>query len=803
MFRLAADLRYAVRMLLRDRGFAIVTVLVLALGIGTSTAIYTVVDHIVFRPLDLPDSERLVALCEASRTSHGFCSVSPPDATDWAARSRTLHSIGIARSETFAWSRETGARTLTGGIATPSFLQALGVRPVLGRLLQDSDMPPAGNGQVVVLDYGMWQSDLGGDPAAVGREIVLDGKPYRVVGVLPEGTQVPRLEWVRFWTPVPFDPRDEENRTWRGLIAVGRLAPNATVASASAELNRIQRALAREHPVEDAGWTVTAIRMRDQMVGGARRTLLVFLGAVGVVLILVCVNVANLLLARAATRERELAVRSALGARRGVLARQLLTESGVLALLGGIGGLLVALVGTRTFVRLAPTGIPRVNEIAMDGRVFLFVLGVTVACGLLVGLAPAVHTNVGDLMRVLRHARTSASRRAGRLRRGLVVGELALTLMLVAGAALLLRSYSGLLDWNPGFDPDHVLTFQVFPGMGRYPAPEQLLGFYREAEDRLRALPGVVSVGMASSGPLFGGGDGTTPFLIAGRSDWTRANAPGVSWYDVSPDYFATLGVPVIAGRPIAETDRAGSETVALINETMARRYWPNSSPVGARLTLPDMDFTVQVIGVVRDIPSFYPGQSTDPELYWSNRQHPRWATYFVLRTATDPASLAQPAAAALHAVNPNVTPSSVRTVAQLTSAERVRPRFNALLVASFAVVALVLGMVGIYGVISYTVQQRAQEIGIRLALGARRRRVLRDVGMDGARLIVLGVLLGLGGALLLSRTLRGMLYGVAPTDASTLAVTVVVVMLAAVGAVLVPAVRASGTDPMRVLRGE
>ncbi len=804
MDRLSTEIRLAFRLLARRPTFTAVVILVMSLGIGTSTAVFTVVDHVLFRPLDLPDSERMVAVCQTHPQGEQWCGASPTNAHDWESRSRTLSAVGIGRAENAALRTDQGARNITIGIATAGFLQAMGVHPELGRLLVSDDVPPHGPGNVAVLTYEFWQNEFGGDPAMMGQTVTLEEHPYEIIGVLPDGAKVPRLDFAQVWLPVPFDPADESRRDWRGFRAWARLAPGVRLEEAQRELEAIQRSLVEEHPEVLAGSGVEVRRMREYLVANARTTLLVFAGVVFVVLLIVSVNVASLLLAHATSRDREFVVRAALGATRSSLAKQLLVESGVLAALGGLGGITVGFWSTRAFLYLAPAGIPRIDEVRIDARILVFALAATGVASIVFGLAPLARLWSMNVAARLREGhRQSGGWGTQRARRLLVVAQLTLAMMLLVGAGLLFRSFTGLLEWRPGFETAHVLTFQVFPGTGRYPDRDELLALYRRAETELTAIPGVQAVGTTSAGPLFGGGDGSTPFHIDGRPVLPLDQAPTVAWYDVGPGYFEAIGIPLLAGRAFTETDERGATPVALVNATFAQRLWSDGSPVGAHVTLPNLDYAVEVVGVVGDIQPFNPGENAEPEIYFSNRQFTRWATYFVLRTEIDPTALVAPATTTLATIDPELVPSRVSTLEQLAARQRVAPRFNLALVGVFALVALVLGAVGTYGVLAYTVALRRHEIGIRMALGADGRRIVRWITAEGAKIIAIGMALGLIGAVALARLLEGMLYGVAPTDPFAYAGPVALLVATGSIACLVPALRATTIEPTEAMRGE
>ena len=798
---LGQDVPFALRGLRRNPGFAAAAILTLALGVGANAAIFSVVNAVLLQPLPFPRPDRLFALCSENRVVAGFCVASPPDVEDMRQASRTIAGLGLARSRLFLHRTPAGAEGLLGGLATPALFRVLGVAPALGRLLEPADLQ-SGRNTVIVLSHAVWESRFGGDSGAIGRTLRLDGRSYRIVGVLPAGFSVPQFERVQFWTPLPFDPRDEANRDWRGFVVYGRLAPGATIDAAQSDLAAIAAQLARAHPKTDAGWGVRVEPLLDQVVGPVRRTLIVFLGAVGLVLLIGCANVANLLLARASARRRELAVRIALGGSRRRLVRMLLTEGVVLAALGSAAGLLLAFAGVRAFLALAPAGIPRLGGVVIDQRVLVFAALVGLASSVLFGTLPALRASRVDVSDALKDGRRTGIGRGLQLRGTLIVAEVALALMLLVGAGLLLRSFVALVMWQPGFEQQHLLTLQIFVPEGKYPRSGAVGAFYRRALGRLSSFPGVVSAGAASSGPLFGGRE-TDSFTIDGAPAGTRGDGSPVRWFDVSPGYFPTMGIPIVAGRDFTDRDGPGAPPVAIVNEAMARRYWPGTSPLDDLVTLKEEKLTVRIVGVVRDVPPFYAGEPVGPEIYWPDYQHPRWATFLVIRTAGTPARLAPDIRHLLARVEPDLDVTHVNTMPELVARQLVRPRFTALLIGVFAVMAVFLAAVGIYGVTAYAVAQRTREFGIRLALGAEPAQVVRTVLREGMLRAFAGIALGLAGALALSRVLTGLLTGIQATDPATLVVVSGLAALMAVAATYLPARRASRVDPMAALRSE
>jgi predicted permease len=798
---IVSDLRFALRRLLRRPGFTTLAVATLALGTGASAAMYGIVDRVLLRPLPFPASGRLVALCETNPSLEGFCVASPPDVEDWSREVRSFASIGLGRSWPFTMRRPDGSEGISGGLATPGLFRTLQVEPLIGRLLTDDDLA-AGGRHVAVLSHEMWTTRFGSDRQVLGRTIVLDGASYRVVGVLALGTEVPHLGSVKVWVPLPFDPRDEENRRWRGFVTVGRLAGGASVASAGSELRTLQQRLAERHPETNRGWSARVEPLLDNVVGPVRSTLLVFLGAVALLLLVACTNVANLLVARGAERERELAVRAAVGARPAALFRLVAVESLLLAIVGGVAGAFVAMWVADALLALMPGGLPRIHGIAFDARTLGGATVLTLVAGLVAGFAPAWRGARLDLAEVMKAGHQPAAwRRTLGLRGGLVAVQVALAVVLAVGGGLLARSYASLLRWEPGFDRSHLLTFWTFASSDKYPDHPRITALFERIEQELRALPGVSDVGMTSSGPLFGGEE-PGEFLREGAADDARS-VMTARWYDMSPTYFRALGLPLRRGRLFTEADRSGAPPVALINEAMARRYFAGSDPVGRLIRQRNNNAPLQIVGVVADVAPFVPGEAVRPEVYWPFAQSPRWASHFVLRTSGDPALLARVVEARLTAVDPDMRPSGVMTMEERVDAELARPRFYMLLIGTFALLALGLTIVGVYGVIAASVAGRTREIGVRIALGADAARVRGMVLKEGLVLTGIGLAIGLVTAAGVSRLAAGLLNGVRATDPVTYAATAVVVTSAAVLACLVPARRATRVHPMEALRSD
>ncbi len=798
MTHILADVRLAFRGLVARPGFTTTAVLTLALCTGITTTIFSVVDGVVLRPLPLPDSRRLITLCERyPGATADWCSVSPPNAADIAERSHTLSSVGIARNWGAHLETPDGGEFINAGIADAEFFTALGVAPLKGRALRASDLI-GGPGQVAVVTYEFWQSRLGGAADVVGRVISLDKAPVTIVGVMPRGFAVPMNEQVQLWRPLHINPRDEQHRQWPGFVAYARLKRGVSLAAAQADLDAIDTSLKRDHFPTSAEWWIGARSLQDLVVGEARGTILLFLGAVALVLLIGCANVANLLLVRGTARRREIALRIALGATRSDLVGRFLMESLLLAVAGTGLGVVLATWGIDAFCSYAPVGVPRLDEVQLNVRVLLFAVALAFGTTLVFGLAPALTVTRVDPARALREGGRGQTARAGRLGMGLVVFELALAVVLLSGAGLLARTFSAYAAWNPGFERERLLTFSLSASEGTYRHGSDVGALWSRIARDLRSAPGVTGAGSASGGPLFGGRE-TAEAFPAGPE--TGRPAATVRWFDVSPGFFEALGVPVVKGRDFDAHDDPGSTQVAIVNETAARVLWPNVDPVGKRLEIRTEKAQVEIVGVVRDVPSIRPGLAVEPELYWPQSQRPRWFSYVLVRTST-PAAAALPAIrSTLHRIDSDLSPGDVRTMAERATRALVSPRFNMLLLSVFGLTALALGAIGAYGLLSYIVSQRTQEIGVRFALGARPAQVVGEVIWRGLALAIPGVGLGVLGALAMSGAIGHLVFGVSPRDPLTLAVSAATLLLVTIVACAVPARRASRVDPMVALR--
>jgi putative ABC transport system permease protein len=806
MDQLARDLRFAARSFRRSPGLTLAALLALGLGVGATAAIYTVVDAVLLEPLAYPEPDELVLLID-SNPEAGFprFSASPPNFADWREQNRSFeHLAAFSRANLALDAPGVEPERLSGATVGSGFFEALAVAPLHGRIFRAEEDGP-GAEAVTVLGHGLWQRRFGARPEIVGRTVTVNGEARRVVGVMPAGFAFPSE--VEIWVPLALEI-DPNQRGAHYLGVLGRLRDGVTRDAAQAEMTGITARLAEEYPDSNEGWGVNLLRVHELMVEDVRPYLRIVAWAVAAVLLIVCANVANLLLVRAARRERELAVRTALGAGRGRLARQLLTETFLLSLAGGALGLGFGLWGTRALVALNADEIPRAAEIGLDPSVFLFTFGMALAAGLLAGLAPVVHAARADLQGSLKEG-TSAAGEGGRaraLRKALVLVEVAVAVVLLVAAGLLLRSLLRLQGISPGFEPAGVLTAQVSLPDARYPDDIARAPFYRQLRERLEALPGVEAAGAGFPLPLSGAGY-FLAFGIEGREAPPPQDAPSAGIRFVTPGYLEALEIPLVDGRRITDADRAGAVEVAVVNRAMAERLWPGESPLGGRFTFgdptaPDAEW-LEIVGVVGDVRHGDLTTEPDMEVYLAMDQSPFSTATLVLRTGADPESLTSGVREAVRAVDPSLPVYRVQTLEQVAADALADQRFSAVLLAVFAGLALVLASLGVYGVLSYAVSQRTRELGLRMALGAPRERVLRQVIGEGMVLVAIGVAAGTAGAFAASRLLGSLLYEVGTADPLTYAAVPALLVLVGLAAVWLPARRATRVEPVVALRTE
>jgi predicted permease len=823
------DLRFAFRQLLKHPGFTAVAVLTLALGIGANTAIFSIINGLLLRPLPYPEPGRLVTLWERS-PQRGVEQerVSGPDYLDWQLQNKVFADMAVSPgwegSETFNLVLRDGTVKVLAGYNSASLFTTLGARPLLGRALLPEEDRKQGN-RAVVLGYGLWQRHFGGDSNVIGRTLTVDTygrRDYTIVGVMPPGFGLPsRCElWLPLgWMGVSLTERRSAH--WHNVIA--RLKPGVTLAQAQAEMNVIQGRLARAHPGETIGSEVAVVPLLDQALGRNLRTaLMVLWGVVAGVLLIACANVANLMLARAASRQKEIALRAALGAGRWRVIRQLLTESLVLASIGGALGVLAGWGGLRLFVAAAPGNIPRLEEVTLDATALLFTAGVALVTGVLFGAAPALQFSRPDLNETLKEGSlgSSTGTAAGRTRNLLVVAEVALSVVLLAGAGLMLQSFARMLRAERGIQPEHLLTAELDFSVSGFttwvrPTATRPQVPLRELIERLRALPGVQAVGAGSRLLRRENRPPAQSFAVAGRPVLKPEEQPAAEFKGITPDWLRALGARVLRGRDFTESDILEAPGVVLINETLARRYFPNENPIGQRLRMGDQQPQLnatnvwglpewsEIVGVVSDVKSMHPRPEAVPEVYPSYWQYPMQSPVLLVRAAGDPAALVHAIRSETKQLIPNLPPPLIRTMDDLLSETVAQPRLQTGLLSLFAGVALVLSAVGLYGVLACAVTQRQREIGIRLALGAQQRGVLSLVIGQGMKLALVGVAIGIAAALALTRVIRSLLYGIEPGDPLTLLGVSLLLVATALFACWLPARRASRVDPMVALRYE
>lgn len=814
---LAQDLGYALRSLRHHPGFAAVVVLTLALGIGACTAIFSVVNGVLLKPLPFPEADQLVALSERSREAPQTA-VAYPDYLDWRAQQTVFEELA--------------ARWITGGVltgqgepervfgrwVTASFFPTLGVKPQIGRFFNAEEDAP-GSGAVIVLGYSLWQRRYGGDPQLIGKTIFYNSESWTVIGVAPAGFDFYGQNNQNNDFFLPFgrlvDREFMRDRHSHAVWVTGRLKPGVTIDQARAQMSAIAARLSRQYPASNAGYGVELTPFLADYVGDAHQALFVISGAVALVLLIACANVANLLLARDTTRRRELSIRLAMGAGRSRIIRQLLTESAVLALAGGALGLLLAFAGLDLIVKLSPDSLPRLEQVSIDPPVLCFTILVTMLTGIIFGLAPALHLSRVDLHEALKQSGRQSSGGAGaqRLRGVLVVAEVALSLVLLTGAGLLLRSFRQLMEVDPGFDARNVLTLRLRLPDGKYREAAQSTGFLQEVSRRIATLPGVTDLSVATGFPLSRGGD--TGYWIEGEvkpekpGDWPIALS-----LSVGDGYHRTLGISLLSGRYFTEGDTAGAPRVALVDENFVRRHFPDrplNEALGKRLRFGgDGEEWREIVGVVRHVRHNDLEAEGFPQIYtpWLQLNPVALADYarvmdLVIKTSGPPLSLVASIKRVVQSLDKDQPLGNVQTLEAL-AAQRLAPRrFNLLLLGGFALIALLLGVVGLYGVISYTVTQRTRELGIRLALGARRNDVLRLVIKRGMSYSLIGIVIGLAAALALTRLMESLLYGVSPADPLTFAGITLLLALVSLLASWIPARRAAKVDPLIALRHE
>jgi putative ABC transport system permease protein len=806
------DLRFAARMLHRSPSFTAVAVLTLALGIGSNTAIFSVVNAVLLRPLPYKDSDRLVQLIEHDQKREiDFDWVSFPNFHDWAEQSKTFQHMAAYKFHALKLTNVSQAEMLFGIKASATLLPMLGAEPILGRNFRsDEDQP--GRDHEVLLGYDTWKQSFRADPQLIGRRVTLNDEPYTVIGVMPPNFNFPPTVPITSSLPsrktafliplgIAFNPAQ---RDWNMLGVIARLRPDATITQARADLDTVARNLELQYPGQNRGITVRVEPLLNQVVGDVRPALWIFLAAISLVLLVACANVTSLLLARSTIREKEMALRSSLGATRSRLVRQLLTESVLMAIAGGAFGVLLAYGGIPLLAVLTPANLPRIEDVAIDGRVLAYTFVVSVLTGIIFGLAPSLGVGHADISQPLKGQRSTPTAKHSRLRSALVVSEIALSLALLIGAGLMLKSFLRMERVNPGFRAEKLLTVWTILSEAKY-ASHQQAAFYEQAWQRIHALPGVKSVGAIDNLPL-SGIHGGGPFTIEGHPTESDADAPSAYRCVVSVNYFQTMGIPLLHGREFTERDREGIPTVLMINETAAHRYWSDQNPVGSRLS-----FTtgrtppawLEVVGVVKDVLHDGLESPAKPTIYLPFLQSPQAFMVTVVRTDIDPTGLASAVRGAIAAVDKDQPVLMTRTMTDIYSDSVAQRRFNTALVVAFGTLALLLAVVGVYGLMAFAVTQRTHEMGVRIALGAERWDVVKLVLGQGLMLAFFGIAFGLAVAFFLTRFFSKLLFNVPQTDPATFIIVSLCLGGIALLASYIPARRAMLVDPMVALRYE
>jgi predicted permease len=806
------DLRYGFRSLIRKPGFTIVAIIALAMGIGANSAIFSVVNSILLRPLAYHDPEQLVVINHDYPKIDLKASVSAIGYSHYRDNAQSFESVAATTGGSFNLTGRGEPERLNGALVTHNFFSTLGARPALGRLFLPEEAQP-GKNKVVVLGHSFWQRRFGGESDIVNKSIMLNDENYTVVGVMPPSFQFGREigQVIDLWTPIAFTPAQlsYNNLTNEFLFVIARLKPGVVIQQAQAELDTIANSLRQQYlpwAATRSEWGLTTESLRELVVGNIRRPLWILMGIVGLVLLIACANVANLLLARAADRQKEMAIRTALGAGRWRVVRQLLTENALLALSGGVAGLLLAYLGINALVKINEVQIPRAHEIGLDWRVLAFTLCVSLLTGVIFGFLPALHSSKADLHDTLKEGgRSGSSGARAWVRNMLVVLEMALALVVLVSAGLLMRSFWRLQQVNPGFVPQNVLAMSLGLPAAKYREPAQRANFYKELLQQIRALPGVQSAGATSILPL-SGNNSSGSFQIEGRVVPPGQSSPHGDRWAATTDYFTAMKIPLIRGRYFDDRDTMESQPVALIDETMQRKYWPDEDPVGRRITFQggqNNPIWREIVGIVGHVKHKGLEGESRVQYYIPHTQVQNANMNLVVRASIDPANMAGAVRGAISSLDKDLPVFRVKTMEQYVIDSMAERRFAMMLIGIFAAVALALAAVGLYGVLSYTITQRSHEIGIRMALGAQVGDVLLLVIGQGMLLALIGVVLGSIAAFMLTRLMANLLFDVKARDPLTFASIVLLLMLVALVACFVPARRATKVDPIEALRYE
>lgn len=815
MQKLLQDLRFAVRLILKNPGFSVATVVVLALGIGANTAIFSVVHSVLLRPLPFSEPERLVQIWHTppAKSFPGIprFSVSAANYLDWKQQNQSFERTAVYSHGGFTVTGQGQPEAITAAQVEPDFFAVLRAHPMMGRVFAPGEVQAGSN--VVILSHRYWKERLGSDPHVIGKQLSLDGQSNTIIGVMNSGVRVPG--WAQIWTPLVMTAREKAVRGEHHFLVIARLKPNVDMKQAQAEMDTISKRLEQQYPEDNNGWGAIVVPLRDEIVGDVRPALLILFGAVALVLLIACANVANLVLAKTLSREKEMAIRAALGASRSRMFQQLLSETVLLSLIGGAVGLFVSKFGILLITKFLADRLPRSAEVGLNTWVLLFTLIIAVLTGIVAGLAPAWHLTKTDVNDALKQGGGKTSVIAGgrRTRNLLVVSEVALSVMLLIAAGLMIRSLWRLQRVDPGFDPRNLLTMTVSIRDAKFHDATQEGAALQELLRRVRNLPGVRGAGVVDDLPLVGGS--TQPIAIEGYPAASLADQPEVAVRRASAGYFETMRIPLTQGRTFNESDTPDSLPAIVISESMAKRFWPGQDPIGKRLTMTFFPSKVrQVVGVVGDVKQFgLDYDQTVPTLYWPTSQMDppaeklgefrSYSVSLVVRTDSAVTTVAPQVTATVRQLDPDYTLLDVMPMDEFVSETLTQQRFTMMLLVTFAAVALVLAAVGIYSVLAYSVRQRMHDIGIRMALGAQVKDVVRLVLYEGLRPTAIGLVIGLAGALALGRVLAAVIFGVKPHDPPTLATVCIVLVVVCFAASLLPAYRASKVEPVKTLREE
>lgn len=803
---LSQDIRYGLRMLLAKPSFTIVAILALALGIGATSAIFSIVNTVILKPLPFQAQENLVLIWETNQaTGNEQVEVSYPNFLDWRVQNQVFDKIAALPSVNFDWTMTGKAepQQVTGIFTSANFFSLLGANPVLGRNFTDED-EKANAASVAIISHGLWQRQFGSDPNAIGQKIVVESQATTIIGVMPQSFDFP--SGVEIWVPLTPSPDGwMQQRGFRVMRAIARLKPGVNLVQAQAGMNTIAKRLETDYPKDNNGAGILLIPLTKVIFGNAEPALLAMLGAVALVLLISCANVANLLLARAASRQKEFAIRVALGAGRLRLIRQLLTESLLLALTSGIFGLLLAYVGIKVLVSLAPSDIPRITGAKLDLQVMLFTFLISLLTAVIFGLVPAFQAAKVSINEFLKESgsRLFGSLPARRMRNYLVVAEVAFAIILMVGAGLMIRSFNKLQNLDAGFNPKNILTLRVALNQSKYTSKDHYRNFFQQFYEKVKDLPGTESVGAVLMRPLSGTVGWDYPFTIQGQTVEEHKSNPSSNFETITPNYFHTMGIPILAGRDFTNLDMVESAKIAIVGESLAKKYWPNQDPIGKVLKIgaPDSKRSwLTVVGMVKDV-RYREWEATRLDIYVPFPQEPQYRMDFVLKTKGNPLGLIKDFNQAVYEIDKEQAVSSITTMQELVAGALARSRYNMFLFSLFAVLALTLSMVGVYGVLSYTVAQRTQEIGLRIALGATESHVLSLIVGQGLKLVLVGVGLGVVISWALSRLLTSLLYQVSATDPITYLLIPSLLMIVAALASYLPARKAMKVDPIIALR--